>query len=124
MRQDLRCRPGTAPARRLRPEGRGKEGDPPPALITVTQVGSGEFEVVEETLGTLEVLADPKIGAEVPGASCRFWRAPGQRVKAGTTAGGDRCRRHDPAEPADEAEARRLEALPRSRTACSSASSR
>jgi multidrug efflux pump subunit AcrA (membrane-fusion protein) len=44
-----------------------KKAGPPPALITVTQVGSGEFEVVEETLGTLEVLADPKLGAEVPG---------------------------------------------------------
>ena len=60
-----------------------KKATPPPALITVTQVGSGEFEVVEETLGTLEVLADPKVGAEVPGRVVQVLARTGQRVKKG-----------------------------------------
>ena len=42
-----------------------KKAVPPPSLITVTQASKGDFEVVLETLGTLEVLADPKVGAEV-----------------------------------------------------------
>ena len=44
-----------------------KKAVPPPSLITVTQASKGDFEVVLETLGTLEVLADPKVGAEVAG---------------------------------------------------------
>jgi RND family efflux transporter MFP subunit len=77
----------------------------------VTQVGSGEFEVVEETLGTLEVLADPKVGAEVPGRVVRVLARTGQRVRQG-----DLLAEIDPGDTqlqnrADEADVRRLEAL-------------
>ena len=88
-----------------------KKATPPPALITVTQVGSGEFEVVEETLGTLEVLADPKVGAEVPGRVVQVLARTGQRVKKGQLLAvidaGDTIL----ANRADAAEVRRLEAL-------------
>ena len=88
-----------------------KKAGPPPALITVTQVGSGEFEVVEETLGTLEVLADPKVGAEVPGRVVQVLARTGQRVKKGQLLAvidaGDTIL----ANRADAAEVRRLEAL-------------
>jgi RND family efflux transporter MFP subunit len=88
-----------------------KKAGPPPALITVTQVGSGEFEVVEETLGTLEVLADPKVGAEVPGRVVLVLARSGQRVKKGQLLAvidpGDTTL----ANRADEADSRRLQAL-------------
>lgn len=88
-----------------------KKKGPPPALITVTQVSQGEFEVVEETLGTLEALTDPKIGAEVAGRIDKVLVRAGQAVKAGTLLAvidpGDVALQHR----ADEAEARRLEVL-------------
>ena len=88
-----------------------KKAGPPPAQITVTQVSRGDFEVLEETLGTLEVLADPKIGAEVPGRVVKVLVRTGQAVKAGQL-----LAEIDPGDAilqnrADEAEIRRLEAL-------------
>ncbi len=84
---------------------------PPPAQITVTQVTPGDFEVVEETLGTLEVLADPKVGAEVAGRVTKVLARTGTAVKAGQVMAvidqGDVALQHR----ADEAEVRRLEAL-------------
>jgi membrane fusion protein (multidrug efflux system) len=88
-----------------------KKAGPPPALITVTQVGSGEFEVVEETLGTLEVLADPKLGAEVPGRVVQVLARTGQRVKQGQLLAVIDAGDVTLANRADEAEVRRLEAL-------------
>ena len=84
---------------------------PPPAQITVTQVIPGDFEVVEETLGTLEVLADPKVGAEVAGRVTKVLARTGTVVKVGQVMAvidpGDVALQHR----ADEAEVRRLEAL-------------
>lgn len=88
-----------------------KKAGPPPALITVTQAMQGEFEVIEETLGTLEVLADPKIGAEVAGRVVQVLARTGKAVKAGEVMAvidaGDVALRHS----ADAAEVRRIEAL-------------
>ncbi len=88
-----------------------KKTVPPPALITVTQAIKGDFEVVLETLGTLEVLADPKIGAEVAGRVTQVLARTGTRVKAGDLMAvidaGDVALQNK----ADEAEARRIEAL-------------
>lgn len=87
-----------------------KKSAPPPALITVTQAARGQFEVIEETLGTLEVLADPKIGAEVAGRVVQVLARTGKAVKAGELIAvidaGDTTLQHR----ADEAEAQRLEA--------------
>lgn len=92
------------------PESKPKAG-PPPAQITSTQVNQGQFEVVEETLGTLEVLADPKIGAEVAGRVTQVLARTGTVVKAGQVIAvidqGDVVLQ----QRADEAEVRRLEAL-------------
>lgn len=88
-----------------------KKVAPPPALITVTQVGSGEFEVVEETLGTLEVLADPKLGAEVPGRVVQVLARTGQRVKQGQVLAVIDAGDTTLANRADQAEVKRLEAL-------------
>ncbi len=84
---------------------------PPPTLITVTQVVRGEFEVVEETLGTLEAPIDPKIAAEVAGRVTQVSARAGQPVRKG-----DLLAVIDPGDVrlqnrADEAEVRRLEAF-------------
>jgi RND family efflux transporter MFP subunit len=88
-----------------------KKSGPPPALITTTQASLGEFEVIEETLGTLEVLADPKIGAEVAGRVERVLARTGKAVKTGELMAvidaGNAALQHR----ADAAEAQRLEAL-------------
>ncbi len=90
-----------------------KKAVPPPSLITVTQAAKGEFEVVLETLGTLEVLADPKIGAEVAGRVTQVLARTGKMVKAGELLAvidaGDVTLQNK----ADEADARRIEALAR-----------
>jgi len=88
-----------------------KKAVPPPSLITVTQAIKGDFEVVLETLGTLEVLADPKVGAEVAGRVTQVLARSGKVVKAGELLAvidaGDIALQNK----ADEAEARRIEAL-------------
>lgn len=88
-----------------------KKAVPPPALITVTQATKGSFEVVLETLGTLEVLADPQVGAEVAGRVTHVLARAGKPVKAGELLAvidaGDLALQNK----ADEADARRAEAL-------------
>lgn len=88
-----------------------KKAVPPPSLITVTQATKGDFEVVLETLGSLEVLADPKVGAEVAGRVTQVLARSGSSVKAGDLLAvidaGDVALQNR----ADEAEARRVEAL-------------
>ena len=88
-----------------------KKAVPPPSLITVTQATKGDFEVVLETLGTLEVLADPKVGAEVAGRVTQVLARTGTQVKAGDLMAvidaGDVALQNK----ADEAEARRIAAL-------------
>ncbi len=88
-----------------------KASGPPPAIVTVTQVKSGGFEVVEETLGTLEALIDPKIGAEVAGRVASVSAGTGKAVRRG-----ELLATIDPADlnlqnEADRAETKRLEAL-------------
>ena len=88
-----------------------KQAVPPPSLITVTQATRGDFEVVLETLGTIEVLADPKVGAEVAGRVTQVLARAGKPVKAGELLAvidaGDVALQNK----ADEADARRIEAL-------------
>lgn len=60
-----------------------KKSGPPPTLVTVTQARAGMLEVVEETLGTLEAVIDPRIGAEVPGRVVKVLAGAGKSVKKG-----------------------------------------
>lgn len=62
-----------------------KSAAPPSTLITTTQVSARSIEVTEDTLGTLESLIDPKIGAEVPGRVIKVLTHAGQRVRKGET---------------------------------------
>ena len=88
-----------------------KPAGPPATLITTTTAKSAALDVTEDSLGTLEALIDPKIGAEVAG-----------RVIAVHAKAGDRVRQDQPLaeiDPtdfklqgqADAAEIARLEAL-------------
>ncbi|MDT3736994.1 MAG: efflux RND transporter periplasmic adaptor subunit [Denitratisoma sp.] len=60
-----------------------KPSGPPPALITVTQARAGAMEITEETLGTLEAVIDPKIGAEVAGKVVQVLAGAGKAVRKG-----------------------------------------
>ena len=90
-----------------------KKAVPPPSLITVTQASKGDFEVVLETLGTLEVLADPKVGAEVAGRVTQVLARAGKPVKAGELLAVIDAGEVTLQNKADEADARRIEALAR-----------
>ena len=63
-------------------ERKGPSG-PPPTLVTATRAQPRVLEVLEETVGTLENLADPKIGAEIAGRVVQVAAVAGQKVKKG-----------------------------------------
>lgn len=88
-----------------------KKSGPPPALITATQVKSGAFEVTEDTLGTLEALVDPRLGAEVAGKVIQVLAFAGKKVSGGETLAVIDATDLGLQAQADQAEARRLEAL-------------
>jgi RND family efflux transporter MFP subunit len=88
-----------------------KSSGPPPTLITVTQARAGAMEITEETLGTLEALIDPKIGAEIAGKVVQVLASAGKAVRKGELLavidGADIALQHR----ADEADRKRAEAL-------------
>lgn len=88
-----------------------KKSGPPPTLVTTTQVTSGAFEIAEETLGTLEALIDPKLGAEVAGKVVKVQAGAGRRVKQGEVLAVIDAADFALQSQAEQAEARRLEAL-------------
>lgn len=88
-----------------------KKSGPPPTLITTTVVKSAAFEVAEETLGTLEALIDPKIGAEVAGKVVKVVAAAGKAVKQGETLAVIDATDFALQNRADQAEVKRLQAL-------------
>lgn len=83
----------------------------PPTLITTTQAKAGAMEIVEETLGTLEALIDPKVGAEIAGKVVKIAAGSGKAVRKGDLLAiiddADAALQHR----ADEAERKRVEAL-------------
>jgi RND family efflux transporter MFP subunit len=88
-----------------------KKSGPPPTLITVAQVTSRNFEVTEDTLGTLEATLDPKIGAEVAGKIMRVLVTAGQAVKRGQVLALIDAADFGLQNQAESAEAKRLVAL-------------
>lgn len=58
---------------------------PPPkaTIITVTQSAAKDLEIVEETVGSLENLMDPSMGAEVAGKVIQVLAHAGQDVRKG-----------------------------------------
>ncbi len=88
-----------------------KPAGPPPTLITVTQAKAGAMEVVEETLGTLEAVIDPKIGAEVAGKVVQVHAHAGKAVRKGELLAVIDATDFVLQNRADEAERKRTEAL-------------
>ncbi len=88
-----------------------KPSGPPPTLITVTESKAGAMEITEETLGTLEALIDPKVGAEVAGKVVQVLAGAGKSVRKGDLLAviddADIALQHR----ADEADRKRAEAL-------------
>ena len=83
----------------------------PPTLITVTEAKVVALEVSERTLGTLESVNDPKIGAEIAGKIVKVAVRAGESVTKGQL-----LAQIDPTDAghqatADNAEITRLEAL-------------
>ncbi len=60
-----------------------KPSGPPPTLITATTARSAALDITEDTLGTLEALIDPSIGAEVAGRVTRVTAHSGDKVRRG-----------------------------------------
>lgn len=60
-----------------------RSSGPPATLITVIQARTVTLDVTEDTLGTLEAVIDPKIGAEVAGRVVKVLARPGDKVKKG-----------------------------------------
>lgn len=56
---------------------------PPPALITTTNSQTIKLEIVEKTVGTVEGLMDPTVGAEVSGRVVKVFAHAGDTVKKG-----------------------------------------
>ena len=88
-----------------------KPSGPPPTLITVTQARAGAMEITEETLGSLEAVVDPKIGAEVAGKIVQVLAGAGQAVKKGQLLAVIDDTDFALQNRADEAERKRTEAL-------------
>jgi membrane fusion protein, multidrug efflux system len=73
----------------------GKDAPPPPkpraappgVLITATQVQPRRFEVLEEVVGSLENMMDPKLGAEVAGKVIRVRTARPSRMRSEVISG-------------------------------------
>jgi RND family efflux transporter MFP subunit len=88
-----------------------KPSGPPPTLITTTLAKAGAMEITEETLGTLEAVVDPKIGAEVAGKVVKVLAGAGKAVRKGDLLAiiddADIALQHR----ADEADRKRAEAL-------------
>ena len=88
-----------------------KPSGPPPTLITTTLAKAGAMEITEETLGSLEAVVDPKIGAEVAGKVVQVLAGAGKAVRKGELMAviddADIALQHR----ADEADRKRAEAL-------------
>ncbi len=60
-----------------------KASGPPPTLVTAARATVRPLEVIEETVGSIENMIDPKIGAEVAGRVTQVLAGTGKVVKKG-----------------------------------------
>ena len=60
-----------------------KASGPPPTLVTAARATQRPLEVIEETVGSIENMIDPKIGAEVAGRVTQVLAGTGKVVKKG-----------------------------------------
>lgn len=83
----------------------------PATLITTTQAQQMPLEIIERTLGTLEAVNDPKIGAEIAGKIVKIAVRAGEAVSKGQLLAQMDPSDADHQAAADTAEVARLEAL-------------
>ncbi|MEO7403131.1 MAG: efflux RND transporter periplasmic adaptor subunit, partial [Burkholderiales bacterium] len=88
-----------------------KRSGPPPTLITVGKAIRQPIEVTEDTVGTLENVIDPKVGAEVSGRVVRVHAQQGQAIKQGQLLAEIDAQDWIIQGKTDEAETNRLESL-------------
>lgn len=98
---------GIAPAKA---DGTAKKG-PPATVVSLTKAEVRNLEIIEETVGSLEDIVDPRIGAEIAGRIVRLYADVGSRVRRGQL-----LAEIDPVDVeiqsrSDRAEVARLEAL-------------
>ena len=84
---------------------------PPATLITVAKAEIGKVEITEDTIGLLENLYDPRVGAEVAGRVQRMLAEPGMQFKRGALLAEIDSSDQQIQGRADEAEIARLETL-------------
>ncbi len=93
-----------------------KKSAPPGTPVTVAQAVMRTVELLEETVGSLESLADPLVSAEVAGKVLRVMVVPGSRVKAGQVLAVLDAQDGSLTRQAAQAEVRRLETLSANQT--------
>jgi len=84
---------------------------PPATLITVARAEVGRIEVTEDTIGLLENMFDPRVGAEVAGRVIRMLAEPGMQFKRGDLLAEIDSSDQQIQGRADEAEIARLDTL-------------
>jgi RND family efflux transporter MFP subunit len=73
----------TLPGCAKKTEDKSKSSGPQATLITVTQAESRKLEIVEQSIGSMESLIDPGMGAEIPAKVLKIFAHAGQEVKKG-----------------------------------------
>lgn len=71
------------PACAKKNEDQTKSAAPPATLITVIKAESRKLEIIEQSIGSMENLIDPGVGAEVPARVLKIFAHVGQAVKKG-----------------------------------------
>lgn len=71
------------PACGKKEEDKTKSATPPASLITVVKAESRKLEIIEQSIGSMESLIDPGVGAEIPARVLKIFAHVGQTVKKG-----------------------------------------
>ncbi|HQR50460.1 MAG TPA: efflux RND transporter periplasmic adaptor subunit [Methylophilaceae bacterium] len=71
------------PACTKKAEDKSQAAAPPATLVTVTQAQTRQLEIFEQTIGSMESLIDPGVGAEVAAKVLKIFAHAGQEVKKG-----------------------------------------
>jgi membrane fusion protein, multidrug efflux system len=71
------------PACTKKADDKSQAAAPPATLVTVTQAQTRKLEIFEQTIGSMESLIDPGVGAEVAAKVLQIFAHAGQEVKKG-----------------------------------------
>lgn len=71
------------PACSKKEESNSRPSAPPATMITVIKAESRRLEIIEQSIGSMESLIDPGVGAEIPAKVLKVFAHAGQEVKQG-----------------------------------------